>query len=390
MKNILFISSQSPFETNSGAHQRSYLLFKTLCGIGKVDLICFTNDPLSEEDKYNDNYAIKFFGSDNNLTQKKSSKFQKLFSFLNTDCITPKNEFCSNIVSNNIKENTYDYIVIRYIQDALKCGITKGHNVIIDVDDLPEQQFLKIAESSSYSILKRLYFFCKSKASRKFTNKILKNIYHSFIPNKTQIKFQNSSYLPNIPFPYTKKVKEVKVGADFDNSIMFIGLMSWPPNYNGVEYFLKEIYPLILKSKPNIKFNIVGKGLQDDKVKSWSTIQGVNIKGFVKNVDDEYNKSKVVVVPIYEGAGSNIKVLEAMKKGKITILSSFATRGFEHVLVDGKNTLIAKNSKDFVDKVLLALTDDELNKKISSEAKQIISENFSFELFKNSVFDIII
>lgn len=390
MKKILFISSHSPFETNSGAHQRSNLLFKTLNGIGKVDLICFSNDHLSEEDKYNDNYTIKFFGPENNLTPKKSSKLQKLFSFFNTDCITPKNEFCSNIVSDNLKKNSYDYIVIRYIQNALKCGITKGHNVIIDVDDLPEQQFLKIAESSSYSILKRLYYFCKSKSTRKFTNKIQKNIYHSFLPNKSQIKFQNSSYLPNIPFPHTRIETEVKVDAGYDDSLMFIGLMSWTPNYNGVEYFLKEIYPSILKSKPNIKFNIVGKGLQDDKVKSWSTIPGVNIKGFVKNIDDEYNKSKVVVVPIYEGAGSNIKVLEAMQKGKVTILSSFATRGFEHVLIDGKNTLIANDSKEFVAKVLLALSNDELNKKISCEAKQIISESYSFELFKNSVTDIII
>jgi glycosyltransferase involved in cell wall biosynthesis len=389
MKSILFISTQSPFETYSGARQRSYLLFKTLCEIGKVDLVCFTQDHLSEEDKFNDKYTIKFFGPDNTLIQKKSSNFQKLFSFFNTDCIAPKNEFCSNIVNNIIKENKYDYIVIRYIQNALKCEITKGHNVIIDADDLPEQQFLAIAKSSSYSIPKRLFNFCKSKASRKYTNKILKNIYHSFLPNKRQIKFQNSSYLPNIPFPFNQTVNEVKADADFDNSIMFIGLMSWAPNYNGVEHFLKKIYPLILKSKPNIKFNIIGKGLPEDKVKLWSTIKGVNIKGFVKNIDDEYSKSKVVIVPIYEGAGSNIKVLEAMNKGKTTILSVHATRGFEDVLVDGKNTLIAKDDREFAEKVILGLTNKDLNNTIAKEAKQTISTQFSYETFSQYIHKII-
>lgn len=78
MKSILFISTQSPFETYSGAHQRSYLLFKTLCEIGKVDLVCFTQDHLSEEDKFNDKYTIKFFGPDNYFNTKGIIEFSKV------------------------------------------------------------------------------------------------------------------------------------------------------------------------------------------------------------------------------------------------------------------------------------------------------------------------
>lgn len=385
MKKILYITTQSPFETYSGGHQRSRLIFKALCEIGKVDLVSFTNDILRKEDKDSDKYSIRFFGPINTEVNQKSLRFRNIFSLLSTDCIEPENNFCSEIVAKIIEENEYDYIVIRYIQNALKCGITKGHKIIIDVDDLPEQLFFSVTNFKGYSFSRKIYYYLKSKVSRKYTNNILKNIHHSFLPNKEQIKFKNSSYLPNIPYPFKQNLKDDLVNITEDNSLLFVGLMSWHPNYNGVEYFLKKIFPFLLKSNPLITFNIVGKNLPGDKIKLWSKIKGVNIKGFVENINFEYNKSSVVIVPIFEGAGSNIKVLEAMKNGKTTVLSSHATRGFEDYLVDGKNVFIANNDQEFIDKTLLALSDKDLNKQIAQEAKKTISEEFSFEVFKNYI-----
>jgi len=355
MKKILYITGQSPFETFSGAHQRSNLIFRALCEVCEVDLICFSKDTLPEESVLK-NYSIKYFGEKDIFVHQQPNMIKRILSLFSFDCISPKDEYYSTIVQNIIRNNHYDYILIRYIQNALKCGIRKGENVIIDVDDLPEQQFMSISRFSTYSIPKRIYYYFKAIISKRFTLKILKNIYHSFLPNKNQIVYNNSSYLPNIPFPinYIKINDNSKVISQYN--ILFVGLMSWYPNYNGVDHFLKNIYPSITNKLSNVIFNIVGKNIPEEKRKCWEKIRNVNIKGFVDNIDKEYRNTNIVVVPIYEGAGSNIKVLEAMSRGKTVVLSSYATRGFEEFLIDGENVLIAQNDHEFSEKVILGLT----------------------------------
>lgn len=391
MKRILYITEQSPFETYSGAHQRSNLLYKALCKIGNVDLICFSNDPLPDNNVIENQNSITFIKPEPpNL--KSSYVLTRVFRLFSVDCIAPKNDKYAKIINDAINKINYDYIVIRYIQTALKCDITKGENVVIDVDDLPEQYFASLSQNKNYPMLTRFYNYLRVISSRRHTNIILKNIYHSFIPNKKQIVHTNTSYLPNIPFPSKNTFHNTNIIKRNNKSfrILFVGLMSWYPNYNGVEYFLKNIYPQVTNKLSNITFNIVGKNLPEAKKKSWEVNNYINIKGFVDNIEEEYKINDLVVIPIYEGAGSNIKVLEAMNNGKASVLSVHATRGFEDFLIDNYNTLIANNDEEFAEKIILALTDKQLNKNISSKAKSTISLHFSFDTFCDIVSNVII
>ena len=68
-----------------------------------------------------------------------------------------------------------------------------------------------------------------------------------------------------------------------------------------------------------------------------------------------YRKCSVVVSPVYSGAGTNIKVLEALAMKKICILSDFAFKGFDVHLTDGVDLLVARSDSDYtalLDKVL--------------------------------------
>ncbi|MDD2208871.1 MAG: glycosyltransferase family 4 protein [Bacilli bacterium] len=378
MKKILYITEQSPFETYSGAHQRTSLLYKSLCKLGTVDLICFTNDTPPNYISTEHQNSITFIKpvSSNFKYNKFISGIISLFSF---DCISSVNKIYEEIVNETINNVNYDYVVIRYIQTALKCGITKGDNVVIDIDDLPEQYFTSLYLNKQYSFLKKLYYYLRIKSTKVFTKKILKNIYHSFIPNKKQIAFPNTSYLPNIPYTFFDRIKCSSVNNV--QNMLFVGLMSWYPNYNGIDYFLKNIFPKVKSKLPNVTFNIVGKNLPIDKKNSWELDNSINIKGFIENIENEYDENAIVVIPIYEGAGSNIKVLEAMKYGKTTVLSLHATRGYEDLLCDFDNTLIAKNDNDFAEKIILALTDHQLRLKIGTRAKDTINSYFSFDFF---------
>jgi glycosyltransferase involved in cell wall biosynthesis len=113
------------------------------------------------------------------------------------------------------------------------------------------------------------------------------------------------------------------------------------------------------------------------------------LNGFVPDIINLYSKSQVVVAPIYHGAGTNIKVLEAMKMKKATVISSFAARGFIGFLQDYENILIAQNDVDFSQKVVLALNDKKLNKIMGRNASTTVNKHFSLNIFKNTIQEVV-
>jgi glycosyltransferase involved in cell wall biosynthesis len=72
----------------------------------------------------------------------------------------------------------------------------------------------------------------------------------------------------------------------------------------------------------------------------------------------EYRKYKIVVVPIYYGSGTNIKVLEAMSMKRASVITDFVARGFKKDLIDNQYILIAKENQDFANKVIQLLFDN--------------------------------
>ena len=395
MKRILYICSNSPFENSYGAQQRTSLLCDALCENGQVDVVCFTADkmPTLISKPY---CSIKYFGLiPASRSFKFTTKYRKVSNLIHSYSpysVYKKNKFASNLISDLLKETDYDYIVVRYVENAFKCGLYYNKQLIVDVDDMPEQSIISYAETIQHSKIKKIQYWFYAKRARHFTDKFLKRIQHSFIPNESNCKWINSSYLPNIPISNTDLETKISFSdfSEIKNRIFFIGLMSHTPNSLGVSYFIENIWDLVLEKVPSAEFLIAGKGVSPKQKIEWENHKGVQVLGFVSDLEVEYNQSKVVVVPIYHGAGTNIKVLEAMAMNKACVISEFAMRGFENELIDEVNILIAKNNQDFASKIIRLLQDMEFNNFIAKNGKDVIEKKYSYTDFKKCVHKIII
>lgn len=116
----------------------------------------------------------------------------------------------------------------------------------------------------------------------------------------------------NIPL-YIYETLLADIDKDFEKrqNIMFVGGFNHPPNIDAVLWFAKEIFPLILKRYPNIKWHVVGSNppLEVKELANGSIL----IEGFL--TDDElqklYRSCRLAVVPLRVGAGVKGKVVEA-------------------------------------------------------------------------------
>lgn len=375
---ILYVTSNSPFNSHSGSHQRTALLLDAISSFAEVHVVCFDTheDLLSRFDK--DGCKVIYFGPciqlSNNKIQQILKRIIRVFMIWNPYFFFQKNKYASKILYDVQKRNSYDYIIVRYLSFAGFCGLEFNKKLIIDVDDLPEQVYASNLNNNKYNFFKWVYCLLNVRFARYHTNIICMKIFHSFFPNNEQNKYSNSSYLPNIPFKYPQKIESINLQKPV---VLFVGIMSWEPNSTGVDSFVNNCWPQIKEKVPEAIFRIVGKGVSQQYYNNWIKNDGIEILGFVDDLNLVYNESSVVIAPIYSGAGTNIKVLEGMSYSRPLVISTFASRGFEEYLINGKNIMIASSFDDFISKTVLLLKDIDLNKIVGSNGCEVVNHNFT-------------
>ncbi|MBT8451114.1 MAG: glycosyltransferase family 4 protein [Deltaproteobacteria bacterium] len=123
-----------------------------------------------------------------------------------------------------------------------------------------------------------------------------------------------------------------------DDRILFIGRLDWPPNRDGLKWFLERVWPKVTRP---FALDIVGSGesswlaphLRDSRVK---------FLGQVESVIPHYHSAIVNLVPIFYGSGTRVKAIES---------SLFATaclsteRGVEGIGLDPKQDYFQAESE---------------------------------------------
>ena len=394
MKKILYICPLNPFDVSSGGHQRTNLICKALSEIGHVDIACFT-----DKDEYPakitiENCSIVSFQKRKSyfarVRPKGWDKIASLLKFYSSQSIENKEKIDTAEIKKILSQNDYDYIVVRYLYTAIKCSLKLDNKVIIDIDDFPEQLFRSQMDIKSKSlaeaVFRKTYYFLRAQLAMFHTKRIIRKVNHVFMPIRDQAIYPNSSFLPNIPYPINVKCNNSLSEDEKPHYVaFFVGKLSYLPNISGVEHFLKNIWGDVVKEIPEARFRIAGNGLSEEKKQQWESYKGVEVLGFIPDIIDEYKKCNVVVAPIYQGAGTNIKVLEAMYIEKACIVSEFGSNGFKDILKDNENILIAQNDREFSNKLIKLLKDEDFAGEIAKKASQSIGENYSYESFSKSV-----
>jgi len=158
-------------------------------------------------------------------------------------------------------------------------------------------------------------------------------------------------------------------------SLMFLGIMSGGKNIRSVLRFYTQIYPLIRKEFPNLRFYIVGSD-PPSEISRLSRDKSVIVTGFVQDVRPYIGKASVVVVPIFEGTGIKNKVLQPMAMSKPVVTTSIGALGIESV--SGKEMLVADTDSEFAASVLQLLGDTHMRERMGLNARELILAKYSW------------
>ena len=98
----------------------------------------------------------------------------------------------------------------------------------------------------------------------------------------------------------------------------------------GLRWLLESVWPGFRSEQPQARLLVVGVGAPAD-ILARDRRDGLEVRGFVDNLDGLLAQSDVCLMPLLSGGGIRIKVLELLPRGVPCLGSRVAVRGFKGV-----------------------------------------------------------
>ena len=161
---------------------------------------------------------------------------------------------------------------------------------------------------------------------------------------------------------------------DLPFAMSFIGSLDWAPNLEGLEWFLRDVWPLLRAHFPELEFHIAGR-----KTPSAITelrMPGVIVHGEVDDSDEFLRRFPMTVAPILSGSGTRVKILDAMAVGRAVVATQMGLEGID--LQDRREALVCRSPTAFVDQVRYLREAPERLDEIGAAAREHIRRHFDF------------
>lgn len=345
------------------------LVRNTVYAGAKVDILC-----LSQQDEKTDHLEMKkvwgvqeVFIQPRNIPQ---DKVKKTLYYLKKLIFSPhipltfssfNDPVLKREASRIIQAQDYDYIVL----DGLHLGVVffngwkfikpKNTKIIYRAHNIEADLWKKAYKEKSNPILK-IVLYLQALLVEKFEKIIIENS-DGIAPIAQEDAFVIEEIDP------IKKKMLIPLGLNFDNPLkqetydsikfLFIGRLDWPPNRDGLEWILKEVWPVVIKQRPHVKLKIVGSG-NKSWLNQYANVPGLEIVGFIDDIKDAYQDCQFTIVPITYGSGTRIKVIEAFSMNRKLISTKMGVQGAnlrdeDYIQAESKNDWIKTLSQISLD-----------------------------------------
>jgi glycosyltransferase involved in cell wall biosynthesis len=187
-------------------------------------------------------------------------------------------------------------------------------------------------------------------------------------------------------------VDVVHYTADFGeptaDTLVYSGALSYSANFDAVDFFLREIFPLIRAERPQVKLMITGKleGVAIGRLPSTRN-NGVAFTGYLDDIRPTVARSWMSIVPLRMGGGTRLKILEALALGTPVVATSKGAEGLD--LVPERDLLIADRPADFAAAVLRLLQDPALRETLGRNGRQAVKARYDWQMIGQEFNDFI-
>lgn len=373
---LLFISAENPFPADSGGKIRTNQMLKILSRYFNVDLITYESEKTTNNVEVPGNCRIitvprKQISNKHLLIEAMTSI--RNCSFMSRSYI----DFKETLVE-CLSRNNYDFAFLAHSLLGRNIDIIKKQQpeckIILDAHNCESNLSYQLALSQT-SLPKKLFFLLNSfftkMDERKVSNKTDKLIVTSEPDGEAFKKL----------FPIVeKKITVISNFIDMDNIqvdlkeksndapiIILPGSMGYFPNANGALHFYNNMYPSLKKIIPDIQWHIVGRDCPPNIEELSKNDSSIKVTGYVPSVHAYIKKAAVVIVPLLEGSGTRLKILESWALETPVVSTQIGAEGI--ICEDGKDIYLADDPTKFVECIVKLIRDNKHATEMANKAK---------------------
>ncbi len=160
--------------------------------------------------------------------------------------------------------------------------------------------------------------------------------------------------------------------------ILFVGGFEHPPNVDGIMWFVNDIMPLVVEADPTAVVHIVGSKMPPEVAELAGS--NVVVHGYVENLDDLYDVTRLCIAPLRFGAGVKGKLTQPMARGIPCVSTTMGAEGIP--VADGESILLADEPADFAEAIAILLRDDALWQRLAEGGEDVVARTFSLDAIK--------
>ena len=188
--------------------------------------------------------------------------------------------------------------------------------------------------------------------------------------------------VPSLSVPSWRIPEDLSTDVTDSFSVFYIGALDWLPNIAGLRWFIRNVWPYVLKAEKRAVFHIAGRNCSA-KTEKILRVPGVIFHGEVESSAKFISKYSVMAVPLFSGSGLRIKILEGMIAGKAIVATPSAASGLS--FKDGTDIFIASDPEEFAKKILTLFENSKLRLETGRLAKDNVSKNYNILVSSNSL-----
>ncbi len=379
---ILYLSHVLPYPPTDGMRSTCYQILRHMSKFHDITLLCLAE---KEEMKFFSEISKECAHVVGVPHRAPRSFFKRLKNVL-----FEKDPFCvlqfysleyEKRLEELLEREKFDVVHILSINISNYAQTLKGIPTLFFPHDSVSLQFYRNLPYEK-NLLRRFYMGSQWKKMLRYEKKILPQFTHTVLVSQRDKDWiaQHSpkaeiSIIPaGVDCDYFKP--EENGPEDAVPSVLFRGVMNFPPNRDAVLYFYYHILPLIKKEIPKVRFYVVGKEPPPEILRLNDSVTTF-VEGLVPDLRPYIAKSSVNICPMLSGSGIKNKILEAWAMGKAVVATSKACEGV--AALHEKNILIADAPETFAQSVIQLLRNSDLRREIGKNGRELVSQQYSWE-----------
>jgi len=168
--------------------------------------------------------------------------------------------------------------------------------------------------------------------------------------------------------------EEVSPVAQREWAAFFCGSLSYFPNRDAVEIYLRYIMPCLSKKAIKLNFVVAGGDVPTGLIEEARKNPQFKLMGYVDSVEPFFKKFAIFVNPMRLGGGTRLKLLEAMAYGMSCVSTSIGAEGI--TIDNSKHAMIADTPEAFASSLEYLIRNPEQATELGNAARAMIRSRY--------------